>query len=77
MYHNFPHGLSAFKKYISPEDMFTDLKERGKERWIDVREKHLSVASPMHSDQGLNLQPFRVMGQHSSQLSHPGLVVFL
>ena len=41
---------------------FIDLKERGRrekerERNIDVREKHLLVASCIHPDQGVNLQP--------------------
>ena len=57
-------------------------RERVRERHIDTREKHQSVASFMHLDQGLNLQPrfvpwlgfepatFWCMGWCSNQQSH-------
>ena len=40
--------------------------ERERERNIDVRKKHILVASHMCPDWGSNLQPFGVRGQHSN-----------
>ena len=44
--------------------MFIDFRERRRERErktdVDVREKHLSVASHTCPDQGLNLKPRHV-----------------
>ena len=37
--------------------MFIGVKEKERERNIDVREKHQSVACCTHPDWGLNLQP--------------------
>ena len=47
-------GFFSFSLF-SPEDTFSLLLERGegRERNIDVREKHWSVASHMRSDRGL------------------------
>ena len=80
----------------SPKDMFLWIlereegRERGKERNIDVREKHQSVASHMLPKQESNQHPthapcsrnelanFWCTGRRSSQLSHPpGLAPFI
>ena len=51
----------------SHKDMFTDFRERRRERErnTDVRKKHPSVASYMYPDQGSNPQPAKPPGQGS------------
>ena len=84
----FPYVSLFFKKFL-PEDMLMDFREgKGRERErkknIDVREKHLSVASHIHPNLGPNWQPrhvpwpendpaaFWFMGSCSHQQSHTG-----
>ena len=64
-----PPKLLILEKYFylsSPEDMFIDLKrgegrEKRRDRNINVREKHQSVASCTHLGEGLNLQPQHIL----------------
>ena len=58
-----PEAYICILPQSSPKDMAIDFRERGRERErnkrIDVREKHWSVASCTHPDQELNLLPPR------------------